>query len=678
MVKGNVLPFVPTEREVFIAILLFRVFCCAITRTNFHPDEYFQALEPAFHVVYGVGVLTWEWSRKFCLRSYVGLLPYIGLYQLLNVLGIDSPKTLYILPRVLQCLCTIMADWSMYRVAKSISRSSSNGNSSKEEFAAVAVLLHLSCWSVMFCSCRTLANTTEASLLMIGIYLWTVAKDYYPHEYKWNLSVLGATVACFSCYTRPTALLAWIPLTVYKLSGDYFASGDNYDDDDDDDTARSSVSSVTMTDGMNKVVNVLVKQFAPLGIMLVQTFILVDTYYYKQVTFTPYNFYWANVYQNMASLFGTHPWHWNFTNGLPTLLGASVPLVVYGIFLRLPSDLRSMSNIVLVYVVGLSVLSSHQEVRFLLPCLPVFHMVAAYAVVGRVLLSNNSVSGGKRGDNGTEPQLKEGEKKKEDEETVIRLFSQPPPAAAASSSSMGWVFYLYFVCTAHVLAGTYLLSFHQAGTEKALQLVARDINTTTIITSTAHMHINNPISATTHVLLAAPCYTFPGYAYIHSPAQPVQLYMPDCQIGGPSSFDAGPLEQTKQMMAAYQLQLVRQLTAAEKLKPHPAYDFTGVMEAAVGGDTVERYDDDDSSFVRELAKKEERDREVCESERVTVYLLTFDSYSKTLSSFLKQHNFELLYGDIHHAHFPYDLDDPFPKLAVEVYKMQHPIGQGCN
>ena len=106
----GIFPALPCQRTVLI--------CCFLLRTNFVPDEYFQALEPAFEVVYGRGVLTWEWSKAFCLRSYVGLLPFIGVYKLLQSAGMDSAGALYAAPRALQCLATILADVSLYKIAR--------------------------------------------------------------------------------------------------------------------------------------------------------------------------------------------------------------------------------------------------------------------------------------------------------------------------------------------------------------------------------------------------------------------------------------------------------------------------------------------------------------------------------------------------------------------------------
>lgn len=53
------LPLGPSEFLVFPFILSFRILNAASIATFFQPDEYFQALEPAWKLAFGEGWLTW-------------------------------------------------------------------------------------------------------------------------------------------------------------------------------------------------------------------------------------------------------------------------------------------------------------------------------------------------------------------------------------------------------------------------------------------------------------------------------------------------------------------------------------------------------------------------------------------------------------------------------------------
>lgn len=70
--------------------LAVRVLIALCTRTFFQPDEYFQALEPAHHLVFGYGHLTWEWVNPQPIRSILYPALNIPVYWILKVLGLDG------------------------------------------------------------------------------------------------------------------------------------------------------------------------------------------------------------------------------------------------------------------------------------------------------------------------------------------------------------------------------------------------------------------------------------------------------------------------------------------------------------------------------------------------------------------------------------------------------------
>lgn len=61
-----------------------RVLIALCTRTFFQPDEYFQALEPAYHAVFGYGHLTWEWLAPRPIRSILYPAINMPIYWLLK------------------------------------------------------------------------------------------------------------------------------------------------------------------------------------------------------------------------------------------------------------------------------------------------------------------------------------------------------------------------------------------------------------------------------------------------------------------------------------------------------------------------------------------------------------------------------------------------------------------
>lgn len=102
--------------------------------------------------------------------------------------------------------------------------------------------------------------------------------------------------------------------------------------------------------------------------------------------------------QGKARLYGTHPWHWYFSQGLPTVLATQLPFLLLGLRRLLlatpatdspPTALRLAAWALLAYPIGLS-LSPHKEFRFLLPILPLASLLGAYGLAPFLLFRPSS------------------------------------------------------------------------------------------------------------------------------------------------------------------------------------------------------------------------------------------------------------------------------------------------
>lgn len=71
-----------------------RVFVALCTRTFFQPDEYFQSLEPAHHLVFGYGHLTWEWLSAHPIRSIVYPAINVPIFWILKLTGLAESKSI--------------------------------------------------------------------------------------------------------------------------------------------------------------------------------------------------------------------------------------------------------------------------------------------------------------------------------------------------------------------------------------------------------------------------------------------------------------------------------------------------------------------------------------------------------------------------------------------------------
>ncbi|XP_040979665.1 GPI mannosyltransferase 3 isoform X3 [Aquila chrysaetos chrysaetos] len=90
------------------------------------------------------------------------------------------------------------------------------------------------------------------------------------------------------------------------------------------------------------------------------------------------NFLKFNVLQNLGTFYGSHPWHWYFTQGLPVILGTHLPFFIHGCVLA-PKRYRIFLTAVIWTVLVYSMLS-HKEFRFIYPVLPFCMVFCGYSL----------------------------------------------------------------------------------------------------------------------------------------------------------------------------------------------------------------------------------------------------------------------------------------------------------
>jgi len=91
------------QASTLVAIAV-RVCIALFTRTYFQPDEYFQSLEPAHHLVFGYGHLTWEWMAAAPIRSIFYPLVNVPVFWILKITGLSESGALGDSLLVAECL----------------------------------------------------------------------------------------------------------------------------------------------------------------------------------------------------------------------------------------------------------------------------------------------------------------------------------------------------------------------------------------------------------------------------------------------------------------------------------------------------------------------------------------------------------------------------------------------
>ena len=82
------------KKWVVLTALCVRISIALFTTTFFQPDEYFQSLEVAHHLVFGYGRLTWEWLAEKPIRSILYPALNLPIYWVLKVLTLDGTDLL--------------------------------------------------------------------------------------------------------------------------------------------------------------------------------------------------------------------------------------------------------------------------------------------------------------------------------------------------------------------------------------------------------------------------------------------------------------------------------------------------------------------------------------------------------------------------------------------------------
>ncbi|KAK6510939.1 glycosylphosphatidylinositol anchor biosynthesis [Arthrobotrys conoides] len=329
---------------VFLIVLGIRLQNALTISTFFQPDEYFQSLEiAASQRSVGAGYITWEWHHA--LRSVLYPRIFQGVYSLvdsisnaLNLSPATTAELLVVAPKVVGAITAALGDVYTGLLARKIYG---------KEAGTYALLLSLfSAWN-WFCSTRTFSNCLETTLTIIGIYHWPW-KSFSSKDLT-----ISAILASISFTVRPTnGLITWSigPLILQHLP--------------------------TLPQRL----------FAILQIIIVSLIILsingwIDYTFYNRPTLPFIEFYRLNVSQSISSFYGTSPWHYYYSQGLPLLLTGYLPLGIYSFLSGLndPSSYSPTTHLTrLLAVVPIAFMTTqHKEVRFLYPLLPIFHVLIA-------------------------------------------------------------------------------------------------------------------------------------------------------------------------------------------------------------------------------------------------------------------------------------------------------------
>ncbi|KAB5570600.1 glycosyltransferase family 22 protein [Coniochaeta sp. 2T2.1] len=365
-------------RDILTFFLILRFINALCVRTFFQPDEYFQALEPAWSIAFGADSgawLTWEWEYQ--LRSSLHPALFGGAYNvayklmtLLDVVPSVKSSVLVALPKVIQSVFAAASDFYTWKLAEKVF-----GVNSNPAWAAFWMST-FNPW-LWYCSTRTFSNSVETTLTIAALYYWPWEilgdeKENKQGTLQRQSSVNGLRLslglAAVAVLLRPTNIFIWLAIVTLAL-------------------IRFTLDGVSPL--RQSALLVLVREAVVCGSVVLAASVVSDRLYFGFWTFPPYKWLYFNVSQSLAVFYGQMPWHYYLVQGIPLLTTTFLPFVLVGLYnaaTATPSSsilqsntLKTLSFAVLTTVGTLS-LVSHKEVRFIYPLLPVLHVLAAPSI----------------------------------------------------------------------------------------------------------------------------------------------------------------------------------------------------------------------------------------------------------------------------------------------------------
>ncbi|KZT71275.1 glycosyltransferase family 22 protein [Daedalea quercina L-15889] len=327
-----------------IAIALaVRVSIALLTCTFFQPDEYFQSLEVAHHVVFGYGHLTWEWLANQPIRSIIYPALNVPIYWSLRLSGLDGTKLLIWGPKILHGIFAAGTDVWAYELTRKVLGL---------QYGPIVVFLSLTSFFHVLSLSRSISNSLETTLT-------TIALSHYP----WDATVPPKrqdirrflATAALACAVRPTNAVLWVYMAALLLW-----------------RLRQQPRHLV----------VLLLNAAAIGVLVTLGVFLLDSAYYGSPTCTPLNFLRTNL-SSVSLFYGISQWHYYLSQALPILCTTALPFVAHGAWLVMHSSNSSLKAMLglIVWTIGVYSLAGHKEWRFIHPLLPLMHILAAKSLV---------------------------------------------------------------------------------------------------------------------------------------------------------------------------------------------------------------------------------------------------------------------------------------------------------
>eukprot|EP01126_Amoeba_proteus_P066772 TRINITY_DN9729_c0_g1_i1.p1 TRINITY_DN9729_c0_g1~~TRINITY_DN9729_c0_g1_i1.p1 ORF type:complete len:442 (-),score=58.75 TRINITY_DN9729_c0_g1_i1:178-1503(-) len=316
-----------------------------------------------------------------------------------------------------------------------------------------ALFLQLTNWFTFYTLIRTYSNSIETTLVVVGLFYWPTHRGRYSWESRW----VALVFAFVSFLIRPTAAIFWIWIGWREIFLFWKNNGNSF----------------------RKELYLLIKEVTIIGIVTFGVSVLIDSLWYAKFVIVQSNFLQFNVVSGGANQYGTHPWHWYFSQALPIQLGPYLPIFVAGILTTKPTIMYYKELTVAVWYICVLSLMSHKELRFILPVFPIFLIYCGNFVSSCLHKSD----------------LQQTPSPSQFLRETGKIKPNPAGQTPKQKTIIWIVFFLLFL---NVLMGVYFGRWHQRGGMDAIHYIQQD-------------------TLATRVDFLMPCHSTPFYSHVHRP-----------------------------------------------------------------------------------------------------------------------------------------------------------------
>uniref|UniRef100_A0A7N0TYA1 Mannosyltransferase n=1 Tax=Kalanchoe fedtschenkoi TaxID=63787 RepID=A0A7N0TYA1_KALFE len=287
-------------------------------------------------------------------------------------------------------------------------------------------------WFMFFCFPRTLSNSLETVVTLLSLFYWPSLRvkscEQQSASRKWAL-----ILAALACAIRPTSAIIWLYVGILE----FFLTQDKW--------------------------RFIFLETIPIGALVLLLTFLLDRLFYGLWVLVPLNFLKFNFLSSGGDYYGTHAWHWYFSQGFSAMLFTFLPFSLAGIF---QSKQWKLSGLIAWVLVLYSVLG-HKEFRFVLPVLPLALLFSGYSLAAL-------------GDNLSQRNRKRSSKTHKKSCLKLKLS-------------------VLFLLVTNIPMALYMSMIHQRGTEDAMDFLSREAI----------------IGKVQSVLFLMPCHATPYYSMLH-------------------------------------------------------------------------------------------------------------------------------------------------------------------